>query len=84
MRCGDVAAREVDDRPRALQFQDHGLAEIAPALVDLGDQLGKDVGVTTQPLERPAERRRRGLMSRAEQGQQLVGDVLSNIAVPSS
>ena len=76
LRRGDVAAGEVDHRSGPLHLEDRGLPELAAALVDLLDQLGEDVGMAAQPLERPAQRRRGGLVSRAEQRQQFVGDVL--------
>ena len=77
VRRRNVAAGEVDHGPVPLQLEDCGLAELVAALVVFLDELGEDIGMAAQPLERPPQGRRSGLVSGAQQRQQFVGDVLA-------
>ena len=68
--------RAVENRPGALHFPDRGLPQFGSAGVGFLSQPRQQLGMAAQPLQRPGHRSSGCLVTGAEQGQQLVGDVL--------
>src|SRR5579859_3995687 len=76
-RRPDLAERPVDDRTYPLDLQDGGLAQLRPAGVGLVDEPAQHDRMAAQPLDRPGQRGRRGLVPGGQQGEQLIGDLLA-------
>src|SRR5215469_4113030 len=72
-----LAYRPVDDRTHPLDLQDRGLAQLRPAGVGLVGESAQHRRVPSQPLDRPGQRGRRGLVPSGQQGKQLVGYLLA-------
>ncbi|CKO54366.1 Uncharacterised protein [Mycobacterium tuberculosis] len=73
----DATSRKIDDGPGPLYLQDRRLTQLVTAVVDLLDQSREHVGVPAEPLERPAQCRRRGFVPGGQQREQLVANVLA-------
>ena len=66
----------VDDGPGALHLEDGGLQQVGAAGVDLVGEPAEQPRVPAQPLDRPRQGGRGGLVTRREQGKQFVGHVV--------
>ena len=72
---GQAAAGQRDDRPQAERLRDDGTDVGVAAGVDLGHEPVEHARMAQQQVERPGERRRRGLVPREQERHELVADL---------
>ena len=73
----DMSARSIDDGSMSLHLEDRRQPQLVVVGLGLGDHRSQHFGVSAESFECEAERRRGGLVSGREQGEQFVANVLA-------